>query len=385
MKSQVSAIITDTQFEKIELLLKEPNIFRALSITRNELRHSNFIAYILNPNENHGLGDIVLKKVLRDIFSDDKSEERSLVDVDYLNLTTVEIRREWKNIDILIILENDVFIIENKVDTIDHSNQLKRYKEIAENMFKERKKHFVYLTPFGTDPADVDSREVYINYSYAQIAEILNSILELYKNNISEKVFFYLSDYLITIKRGLLMNDPLNDLALKVYNAHKDAFDFIFNNIPDPSSILYPFFETELKEAGYVIGSKNKGYIRFTTKELESKLPKTGQGWPDKEVFLFEIEYFWSDKYATVNAVIAPCDEEIRTRILSAVKESRYYKEPSGKKVLVFYKQKHPFIASEIINEDASEIFKKVKSIIDEIKPAVEDFSRLIINNMGNE
>jgi hypothetical protein len=42
MKSKVSAIINDTQFEKIELLLKGPNIFQALYIARNEIRHSNF-------------------------------------------------------------------------------------------------------------------------------------------------------------------------------------------------------------------------------------------------------------------------------------------------------------------------------------------------------
>lgn len=378
MKNKISAIITDPQFEEIELLLKEPNIFRALSIERKEIRHSNFISYIINPNENHGLKDIVLKKMLRDIFSDEKSEERSLVDVDYLNLNDVEIRREWRNIDILIILEKDVIVIENKVDTVDHSNQLKRYKQIADEAFKGKIKHYVYLTPFGNDPSDSESSEIYINYSYVHIAEILNSIITLYRNNISEKIYFYLKDYLTTIKRELLMNDDINGIALKVYNAHKDAFNFIFNNIPDPSSILYPYFESELKKAGYVIGSKNKGYIRFTTKELESKLPKAGQGWPDKEVFLFEIEYFWSDKYATVNAVIAPCDEEIRNEILSAVKKSKFYKEPTGKKWFVFYKTKEKFTASEIINEDDEEIRKSIKSIIDKIKPAVDEFSKLI-------
>jgi len=60
MDRKCASIITDHDFEKIELSLREPNIFRALSIERKELRHSNFIAYILDPRENHGLKDIGL-------------------------------------------------------------------------------------------------------------------------------------------------------------------------------------------------------------------------------------------------------------------------------------------------------------------------------------
>lgn len=371
----IGSIITDHGFEKLELALKEPNIFKALSIQRKEIRHSNFISYILNPAENHGLKDILLKKFLREIFADSKAKNRTLFDVDFLDLSRAEIRREWRNIDILIILEKDVIAIENKVDTVDHSNQLKRYKKIIEETFKDKNQFFVYLTPFGIDPADADSIKSYINYSYSQITDSIESILLLYRNSISSKIIFYLEDYLVTVKRELLMNDSLNELALKVYNAHKEAFDFIFDNRPDPSSILYPYFEDEIKKSGFVIGSKNKGYIRFTTPELEAKLPKSGQGWPNKEVFLFEIEYFWSDRYATVNAVIAPCDDNVRTGIIDAVKDLKNYKEPSGKKWLVFFKKKYSFIASEVINEDEAEIEKRVKEIIDDIKPYVLEIS----------
>ena len=283
--------------------------------------------------------------------------------------------------DILIILNDDVILIENKVDTVDYSNQLKRYHKIAEETFPNKHRHYVYLTPFGSDPKDVESRDSYINYSYVQISEIIESILNLYNNSISQKISFYLSDYLTTVRRELLMNDKLNDLALKVYNAHKEAFDFIFDNRPDPSSILYGYFEDEIVDAGFVIGSKNKGYIRFTTQELINLLPYSGQGWPNKEVFLFEIEYFWSDKTAVVNAVIAPCVDDIRDNLHEAVKKSKFYKVPGGKKWLVVYKNKFPFVASEIINEDEAEIKRKVKKIIEDVKPAVVDISEMIAKN----
>ncbi|HPB83874.1 MAG TPA: hypothetical protein PK200_17675, partial [Spirochaetota bacterium] len=109
---------------------------------------------------------------------------------------------------------------------------------------------------------------------------------------------------------------------------------------------------------------------------------RTGQGWPDNEVFLFEIEYFWSDKYAVVNAVISPCDDDIKDKIIKSVEGSQKFKIPSGKKWLVFYKKKFPFIASEIINEDPSEIEKRISTIIENIKPAVDEFCKLILKHM---
>lgn len=33
------------------------NIFDILKISRTEIRHSNMLSWLLDPNENHGLGD----------------------------------------------------------------------------------------------------------------------------------------------------------------------------------------------------------------------------------------------------------------------------------------------------------------------------------------
>ncbi len=378
MERKCAALITDQDFEKIALSLREPNIFRALSIERKELRHSNFIAFILDPRENHGLKDIVLRKLLRDIFSESKAGNRTIFDADSVDLSNIEIRREWRNIDILIILDDDIILIENKVDTLDHINQLKRYQKIAEESFPKKFRHYVYLTPTGSDPRDADAQGVYITYSYVQICEIIESILELYSNSISQKIGYYLSDYLITVKRELLMNDKLNDLAVKVYNAHREAFDFIFANRPDPSSILYPYFEKEIVNGGFVMGSKGKGVARFTTERLATLLPKSGQGWPGKEVFLFEIDYYWTDKTAGVIAVIAPCDDDTRERLHNAVKKSKFYKLPGGKKWLVVYRTKFLFVASEMIKEDEAEIRGKIRKIIEDVKPALLDIAETI-------
>lgn len=367
LEGRLAAAITDPDFEKLELAMREPNIFRALAIERQEIRHSNFFAYLLDPGENHGLGEILLRKFLRDIFADTRAQGRTLFDADLMDFSQVDVRREWRGIDILIDFPHDVIVVENKVDSSEHSQQLSRYRSVVNGEFNAKQKHFVFLTPLGSDPVDEGDRKVYINYSYQQIASILANVLELYRDSISDKMALYIEDYLTTINRELLMNDKLNDLARKVYKAHQSAFDFVFENRPDPASVLYPYFEKELKTHGFVLGSRNKGYVRFTSPELAERLPKTGEGWPDKEVFLFEIDYFWSDQNAVGKAVISPGNEALRETILSAAKDLKFYRKPEGKKWSSFYLKKAKFVASEVYNEDEAEIEAKVKRVIDGI------------------
>ncbi|MDD3146043.1 MAG: PD-(D/E)XK nuclease family protein [Candidatus Riflebacteria bacterium] len=382
-KEVLAEVLNDLDFETIELSLKEPNIFKSLSIARTEIRHSAFLSYILDPNQSHGLDDLVLKKILREVFSDNKADGRNCFDVDYIDLQKAEIVREWKNIDILIRLPEDVIIIENKIDSKDHSNQLQRYKKIAEEHYPERKKHFIYLTPFGTEPIDKISLNNYVFYSYQSIVEILVKITKLYSDRIPNKILHMINDYVKIVNMEIIMNDELNEMALKLYKAHKEAFDFVFENRPDASSALYPIFEDILKSNGYVVGSKNKGYIRFTSDKLDKLIPKNGLGWPGKELFLFEIDYFWSNKSINIKAVIAPGNEGFAKKIIDAVKDSKLYKKPSGKKWLVFYMKKFSFDIEEMVSEDDGEIKNRLRSIIEKAFPEINELIGLIENISG--
>ena len=389
MQKLLASLITDDEFERIQLVLKEPNIFSALAVHRMEIRHSNFIGYLIDPNENHGLKDLVLKKVLRGIFNSCKNNNRSIFDADYLDYSNVEIRREWRNIDILIILSKDIIVIENKIDSVDHSNQLDRYKEIAEKSFSGKIITYVYLTPFGDDPKDELSKTNYINYSYKEISKIIETIISLYRNSLSEKIYFYLSDYLTVLKRELLMEDTLNEDARKVYIKHKKALDFIFENIPNPiNEILYPAFEKTLIESGYLIGSRGSRYIRFTTDALDKLLPKEGSGWKNKEIFLFELEFVKDEvKFsATVSPskLKSPNSEKMREAIRDAIKNSSLEKSESlaTKLIPLVKKNNYKFFSIDSIGEQSTiDISNKVLEVIDSIKPIVDEISGLIIND----
>ena len=96
------------------------NVFDILKIDMIEIRHSNILAWLLNPHENHGVEATVLKKLIRYGISIEKGKywknTPCLADILLMNCQQFLIFREWKNIDILAVSEQEkcVICIENK-------------------------------------------------------------------------------------------------------------------------------------------------------------------------------------------------------------------------------------------------------------------------------
>ena len=71
-KNSLSNLIKDPKLEELTLSLHTPNFFNILNVTKTEIRHSNFLAWMMNPNESHNLNTIFLKWFLKEVFSSDK-------------------------------------------------------------------------------------------------------------------------------------------------------------------------------------------------------------------------------------------------------------------------------------------------------------------------
>jgi len=65
-----SLVIDNPEFELLEASLDQFNVFEALGAVRQELRHSRFLAFLLDPEENHGLGDEFARRVLQRVLID---------------------------------------------------------------------------------------------------------------------------------------------------------------------------------------------------------------------------------------------------------------------------------------------------------------------------
>ncbi len=66
------------ELEELKARLETFNIFSALSIEQKEDQHSNVLAWLLDPEESHGLGDIVLKRVLSNMLLTTEKNDISL-------------------------------------------------------------------------------------------------------------------------------------------------------------------------------------------------------------------------------------------------------------------------------------------------------------------
>ena len=289
------------------------NIFNVLKLNRVEIRHSNMLAWLLNPNELHGLDDKFLKKFL--IYATKGTNLEIMkglkpVDVDLMDFDDVVVEREKNNIDILLVSEKNklVFAIENKIDSGEHDNQLNRYREIFQNEYKNNYKFvLIYLTP---DKAESTDPENWIDMDYSFILEELSKLIEIYK--IPEKAKLYIDDYLTAIRRNIVEDKEIYEICKNIYYKHQKAFDLIFENKPDMLSKISDFIFHYLKENEdqfniTVWPDYNKSYIRFTPIELVEKFGRMGSGeWAhNSNLIAFEIQNF--DNYdLTIKVIIGP-------------------------------------------------------------------------------
>lgn len=386
LRKSYDLLLKDIDFDRLDLDLKKPNIFQVLRITNTEIRHSNFLAWILDPNANHKLGDAFLKRFLREVFISNKVVDIDQVDVEGLNLNTTEILREWEHIDLLIKIDDLVVCVENKVYTKEHSNQLQRYKKIIENTFPSSRKAYVYLTVDGQEPEN--ETDHYEPISYEFIVDTLENIIGVYKEFISEQVLVYLNDYVKTIRRDIMKSDELTELSRKIYKNHKELLDFIFEHKPDPIDRLRGIFQERIKARGWIVGSENKYYVRFLTNKTQPYVyyNKTiKNGWKLGESFLFEIVMYPSSNNLKFQTVISPSDDNYDSgeleKILLKLKGSQSSK---GSKWLVNYTKKDRLKYDDIESIEDDDIRSLLDKFLDKIEPVVCEVEELFAQYKDN-
>ena len=108
------------------------NIFEAAGLDRQEIRHSNFLAFILlRPYESHGLGDSFLKSLLRRALENAPEPPIRPLKLVLADFSDALVTREWRGIDVLIESKANqlVWAIENKIDSTESEHQLRMYEE----------------------------------------------------------------------------------------------------------------------------------------------------------------------------------------------------------------------------------------------------------------
>ncbi|MEI6703787.1 MAG: PD-(D/E)XK nuclease family protein [Deltaproteobacteria bacterium] len=259
-----------------------------MKFEHGEIRHSNVLAWILDPAESHGLDSTFLKKWLMRVIheaSGSLDAPFSAVDIDAWQLTSVEVRREWKNIDVLLVLKVSgdrpwIVCIENKVNASVHSDQLARYRRTVEEAFPEAEyRVFILLTKDEEEPKD----ENYIAASYTQVHQALRECLLSRSHAIGNEPKALLENYLRLLEENFMNESKIALTARRIYQQHRHALDVIFEHKPDNLRILSDKVREALTmqadELNIVMDSCSKAYIRFIPTAWDQPGNKHGNAW----------------------------------------------------------------------------------------------------------
>ncbi len=331
-------VLENEELARLEELTSQFNIFEALGAVRQELRHSDFLAWLMSPAQTHGLGDSFLKGFLS--RTSVKARELGIdtispVDVDIWDLTEIEIRREWRNIDITLLDESNKFVcvIENKIYSSEHSDQLGRYRRVAEAEFPDYTRHYVLLNVSAEEPSD---SEYYVGVTYDEVCDVIERLLKMRASTIGDHVATALSHYVTMIRRRVMPDTEIQELCRRIYLKHQAALDLIYEYRPDRQAEIGGFLLEMIKadRAEFTLDVSNKTWIRFRPVSWDSSELQRGQGWTKTGmIVLFEFvnSSRWNPNSLGLSLHIGPGDENVRRQIYEAATKARSPFKPSPK------------------------------------------------------
>lgn len=357
---------------------KRFNMFDILKLTRYEIRHSNMLAWLLDPNENHGIGDGVLRGLIQHITIDKNAEE--VFENLLMNYNSFELRREYNWIDILAVSKENKFVLclENKIDSGEHDDQLNRYRNTVTESFQGYRAMYVYLTPDGVAASDPDN---WYALSYKDLLIIIENACK--SKNLTPEAELLINNYIDAVRRDIVGDEKLREICAEIYSKHKHALDLIFENKPDNSHKLTEYIKSWLikkKEDGLLIYPENNGenWIKFKTCFMVELLPdKSDQEkeWPGFDKYAFYEFNNIKGRRLDLNLIFNTKSIPQECRGNSAI-----FIESSGKKDMTI-DQKRPFpfttrlsgFSEELSEEETHELLDRMYAELEKYEQNVKE------------
>jgi hypothetical protein len=229
-----SLFVNNPDLDQLDAYLNRFNPIRIMRMEGMELRHSNILAWLLDPLESHGLGDRFLKAFVSEALRGESSKgSPTALDITQADLQDIEVRREWLHIDIFLLSRrnNWAFIIENKFHASQSKGQLAKYIKKARSAFAAEEGELdirgIFLTLHDEEPED--SR--YATIGYDAICDLLSRSMQAEGQALGQEVRVFLAHYIEIIKEAADMSDEhkkFEQLARSLYRQHRKVLDFIW-------------------------------------------------------------------------------------------------------------------------------------------------------------
>lgn len=399
LKALEQFIYNNKELEQLESMFKRFNIFDSLKIANNEIRHSNFLGWLIDPKETHGLDDYFLKELIKNSIYQNSNKINNfegqynlptLFEVDSWNFSNAEVRREYKNIDLLIIDETNklIIVIENKIWTGQHDNQLTRYKNIVDDLYDDEsyKKLFLYLKP---DEEEVEEPYLYIGYDI--IRATIDKLLKNRTDKMSQEILFFVKHYKSMIERNIMKEAEITKICQTIYNNHKTALDIIFENISSPKNEMADILKEIITEdAKLRLEDSNKSIIRFVPKEIDLDIFKVAQNYvSSNQVIVFE---FMNNKESLALDVVVGKVADENQRFKEKICNLLYEQLSKKQKIKLSSNYVHVISETIISKTDYANVMSMEKSelktyIKDKLKKLglIEKIGHVVLSNFKKE
>lgn len=394
MASLERFVAENDELLELERRLGRFNLFDALGIARAEIRHSNFLGWLLDPGESHGQGDLFLKAIVMDLLRKAPAARRPLspVEIDGAELTDVDVRREWKHIDLLIHCRNPGFVIaiENKMHGFERAEKLGRYEKAVAEAFPGVATMFVFLNPDGEEAPDED----WFAYSYRDVHRVLRRVREAGAGSLGTDVGVIIDHYLRLLETRLMDDPKIAELCRLIYKNHKQAIDLIIEHgATDDEGVIGAIKERVAAEgADWLIPRWNSRWIGIIPASWAGSLKeRDGSHRESAPVDCFvEADFYGGERlFARIRLVVGPSTVPgLRAKLIDALKGPPWSLSMTRKEATDKYTRIQAETLAKWSLEDETPLDKIAEGAVawlKAIRPALDAVPRLVNDLMASE
>lgn len=268
-------VVANDDLQALEERIGRFNVFDALGVSNHEIRHSNFLAWLLDPRESHGQGDLFLKAVLMDVLAQTPAADRpvSPVLLDAADLGSCDVRREWQSMDLLLVLEDPALavVVENKVGSKESKGQLARYERLVAEAHPDIPAYHVFLTVDGSEA----SRPNWHSYTYGDLHRVLDRCRRMHQDAMGNDVQIVLDHYLRLLGSRFMEDEKLDELCQRIYKTHRRALDLIYERAGvGQSAVLRAVADWAGASEEYELLVSTSNEVKFAPKAWVGVLPE---------------------------------------------------------------------------------------------------------------
>ena len=311
----------DERLAKLKCLSAEQrrdlDIFDVLQIHHLEYIHSNFLGWLLDPRQSHGIESHFLRNFLSRTVEAAQQQIICTMSPDRIHSadwSETEVRREWRYIDILILNRKEGFVcaVENKVWADeglgeDGKSQLARYRETLESEFPDFDRHLVFLSPRGMDSKSETERKFWVPENYVTIQQLIMETLRNNSDKASSEVQWFLTQYEATLRRNIVTeSSEVGELARQIYLEHREVIELISRHKPDyAAEIRQVLKEAISQQDGWLLDTESGSYVRFRSSRWDKfESMRTGTGWAASPALLLFEFHCPTDPAETLGAAL---------------------------------------------------------------------------------